>query len=200
MKIVIVTKTNSFILNSIEYQKGALSVNHGFPNGISIGNQYADLADIECDGETFNTIGDLRNWVHENLFRSGGGSGTGAVNSVTGDIVMGTPTDPVINYPWGFVNDSIEDWSYRRVPFFKTCSYIGTGLEDNTITLMCLPANISDDPDVDLAVIPASVLASNHPFTTEPQYDYETGFVTFKVSSVSEGDIFKYTCFVKKPL
>lgn len=101
MKIILQSKANSFILNGMEYQKGAVPVNHSV-EGISINQNSAQLSEIECDGSVFGTIAELNTWISANLFKSGGGSTGEGVQSVTGNIVNNTdPKNPIISIDGG---------------------------------------------------------------------------------------------------
>lgn len=74
MKIILQSKENSFLLNDIEHQKGSLQVNYrGFPL-IWIGGMSALAQDIDCDGQTFDTVDGLQTWISAHLFKNGGGS------------------------------------------------------------------------------------------------------------------------------
>lgn len=96
-KLILESKENSFIVNGLEFQKGSLTVSHS-ADGISINGNYAALADITADGDVLGSMDDLKSFISENLFKSGGGSGgNGAVDSVTGNLVSGTSINPVVS-------------------------------------------------------------------------------------------------------
>lgn len=98
MKIILTSAPNSFFINGLEEQKGKIDVNYRVPPLIIIGGLASKLEDIECDGQTFSTLDQLKTWISANLFKSGGGSGgTGAVNSVTGNLVGGTSVNPIVS-------------------------------------------------------------------------------------------------------
>lgn len=99
MKIILTSAPNSFFINGLEEQKGKIDVNYRVPPLIIIGGLASKLEDIECDGQTFSTLDQLKTWISANLFKSGGGSGgTGAVDSVTGNLVDNTdPDNPIVS-------------------------------------------------------------------------------------------------------
>lgn len=114
MKIILQSRTNSFILNSMEYQKGFLHVNYRLPNLIVMGGITAGLSDIECDGQTFNTIEELRTWISDNLFSTGGGSGEGLQWS---DASWMPVADKVVRFsPQGLVSTGTPLFPENAVP------------------------------------------------------------------------------------
>jgi hypothetical protein len=74
--IRITSLTNSFILNGRQYQRGELTFSPASEDRISVSNFTAGLADIEIDGETFDTMEALQSALDEKVFKNGG-SGTG---------------------------------------------------------------------------------------------------------------------------
>lgn len=99
-KLILESKENSFVVNGLEFQKGSLTVSHS-ESGIAINGNYASLSDITTDGNVLGSIDDLKTWVSDNLFKSGGGSTGGGVQqgvqSVTGNLVKGTSNNPVVS-------------------------------------------------------------------------------------------------------
>lgn len=98
MKVNITTLTNSFILNDIQYQKGALSINTDALPIIQIGTFKTKLSDITADGQTFANAQTFQDWASgSKMFASQGGGGSGNVNSVTGNLVTGTTANPIVS-------------------------------------------------------------------------------------------------------
>lgn len=98
-KITITTKENSFLLNGVEYQKGTLNINHS-DDGISIGSVFAKFSEVTANNSVFNSKNDLSDWISSNLFKNGGGDGSGSQNgveNVTGNLVTGTAKNPIVS-------------------------------------------------------------------------------------------------------
>lgn len=91
MKVNITTLTNSFILNDIQYQKGALSINTDALPIVQIGTFKTKLSDITADGQTFANAQAFQDWASgSKMFASqGGGGGGGNVPSGTEKQVVG---------------------------------------------------------------------------------------------------------------
>lgn len=98
MKVNITTLTNSFILNNVQFQKGSLAINTNALPLVQIGNYNTTVADIIADGQTFANAQAFQDWAaNTKMFASKGGGGGGSVNSVTGNLVSGTTTNPVVS-------------------------------------------------------------------------------------------------------
>lgn len=74
--IEIVTKTNSFVLNGIQYAKNDLTV-QPTTTGVKIGHFAARLEDVTIDGATFSNREDLMDALDSSIFKKGGGDGDG---------------------------------------------------------------------------------------------------------------------------
>lgn len=137
-KLILEAKTNSFIVNGLEFQKGVLTVNHS-ENGISINGMYANLSDITIDGEPVISSQDLRTWISENLFKSGGGDGTGSQNK--GATYLGA--EPLFN------EDLNSDYPNATDRFIVVAPNIGSGMlyikiiVDNQGWWFSLPASLA---------------------------------------------------------
>ena len=92
------TAQNSFSVNGTWYNKGALVIKES-DNGLMYGGFMYSFNEVDCDGSIQPDKESLITWLNSNLFKNGGGSGGGAVESVTGNLVSGTATNPVINLP-----------------------------------------------------------------------------------------------------
>lgn len=99
------TAQNSFSVNGTWYNKGALVIKES-DSGLIYGGSIYNFDEVDCDGDTQIDKESLITWLNANLFKNGGGSGGGAVESVTGNLVSGTSVNPVINLPADVVKDS----------------------------------------------------------------------------------------------
>lgn len=94
--IQIKTSANSFQIGGLLCQKGKVVFNV-VDDGIIYQNNRYKFDQVECDGAVMSSQADLVTWLNANVFKNGGGSGDGAVNSVTGNLVTGTAVDPIVS-------------------------------------------------------------------------------------------------------
>src|SRR5690606_1523042 len=81
--IEIVTKTNSFVLNGIQYAKNDLTV-QPTTTGVKIGHFAAKLDEVTIDGSSFASLDELHSALDTALFKKGGGAPGEGVQSVNG--------------------------------------------------------------------------------------------------------------------
>lgn len=129
-KLIIKTEGNSLEVNGTIYQKGKLHFTE-CENGIIFGNTRCDYTDVTCNGAVLGSPAELYTWLKQSVFSDGGGSGTGAVNSVTGTLVTGTTENPIVDNPLLEVHRVLlTDGGNRTITDFGgTISIVKNGLE-----------------------------------------------------------------------
>jgi hypothetical protein len=96
--------------------------------------------DCTIDGSQVENLQELLDYAKENLFSVGGGSGGGAVERVTGDLVTGTPTNPVVDLP-----DWVNQIKNGRFTNFRTITGVSNLLASDAGCLI-FSGHISGEP------------------------------------------------------
>lgn len=120
MKITLQSKTNSFLINDREFQKGYIDVNYRVDGTICFGNTIkGNLDEITADGQSFGTVDQLKEWVSANMFMGSGSSGSGgSTDGLTwADTSFMPVADKVVKFsPQGLVSTGMPEFPENAVP------------------------------------------------------------------------------------
>lgn len=139
MSIVINVLDNSFVINGVQFEPGALFFSISDDGIVSVGNWSAHFTEIEVDGDTFSTLEEFRTALDEHVFAS---TGNTPVTNVYWSDIIGKPigTDrQVAGFSSGSMTPVTLGWKQLSdlpvPPTFSNGVYVGTAFKPDGTAL-----------------------------------------------------------------